>query len=801
VPICQAVSPRSYAPRAPIGATTPCSEPELRTPAPTGAEARSSVSPAAVLVADVNERILHADGEAFARHGLDTGGWIGRALTELLPAEAAAILLPRYRAALTGTAQSFQYRTHDATRTYHVQMAPVPDRAGAIGSVVAVLQDTTEPLRVTAELARSEARLREAERMVGVGSWELILGTGEMTLSPGFARLLGLPGVERLSVDGYVERVHADDRERVHADGRECLASGSTITEHRVVWPDGTVRTLSARAELVIGGVDEPPTMRGAALDVTEQREIECERLAAENLFRNGFDAAPIGMVLSDPADGHCVRVNDALCRLVQRPREELIGRSMYGFTHPDDRDALWAARERIRAGELSDLQCEQRFVRPDGTVVWVLLHLAPVRRADGSVRAFHSQLIDITERKHREARLEDHVGDAVWLGRIRAALDEKRLVLYTQPIVNLTTGATVQHELLLRMRAEDGTIIAPGEFLPVAERYGLISEIDRWVIREAVRIAAGGTPTEFNLSARSVDDPLIIRELATAIEETGVDPSLLVVEVTETALLGRIGIGREFAQRVTELGCRLALDDFGTGFSSLSYLKHLPADYLKIDIEFVRELTSNETDRRVVRGIVGLAREFDQVTIAEGVEDEATLIMLKDLGVDQAQGYLFARPTLRSEVADAGEPPRCQASAGGPARLELVRAAFDAFAARDVPAILSHCRPDVVLRALATSQLANRSEPYRGHDGVRAYLQDVAGVWDSMTFTPTELRETEESVIGFGRTEGRRGADVTVNSILWMVRVVEGQIASIEVFQAEPRPPSSAPTCSLPGG
>ena len=215
---------------------------------------------------------------------------------------------------------------------------------------------------------------------------------------------------------------------------------------------------------------------------------------------------------------------------------------------------------------------------------------------------------------------------EALWLGRIRDALDEDRFVLYAQPIVDLMTGQTVQHELLLRMRSEDGQIIAPGAFLPAAERYGLISEIDRWVIRQAVQIAAEGVPTEFNLSGRSIGDPDILRELATAIEESGVDPSLLVVEVTETAFVGQTEAGRAFAQRVRELGCRLALDDFGTGFSSLSYLKHLPADHLKIDIDFVRELTSSETDARVVRGIVGLAREFNQTTIAEGVEDEETL-------------------------------------------------------------------------------------------------------------------------------------------------------------------------------
>jgi predicted signal transduction protein with EAL and GGDEF domain len=122
------------------------------------------------------------------------------------------------------------------------------------------------------------------------------------------------------------------------------------------------------------------------------------------------------------------------------------------------------------------------------------LLNWSPVRREDGSVQALYSQLVDITERKEHESQLEQDVGEALWLARIRDALDEDRLVLYAQPIVDLMTGQTVQHELLLRMRGENGEIIAPGEFLPAAERYGLISEIDRWVIRQAVQIASGAS-------------------------------------------------------------------------------------------------------------------------------------------------------------------------------------------------------------------------------------------------------------------------------------------------------------------
>jgi EAL domain-containing protein (putative c-di-GMP-specific phosphodiesterase class I) len=274
------------------------------------------------------------------------------------------------------------------------------------------------------------------------------------------------------------------------------------------------------------------------------------------------------------------------------------------------------------------------------------------VREEDGVTRAFFSQVIDITERKEREARLASDGNDAVWLRRIRDAIDQDRLVLYSQPIVDLISHQTVQHELLLRMRDVDGSIIAPAAFLPVAERYGLIGEIDRWVIRRAAAIAATGVPIQFNLSATSICDPDVVREIEAAIATSGADPSLLIVEVTETAIVGHVDAGRVFAERLRAVGCQLALDDFGTGFGSLSHLKQIPAQHLKIDVEFVRDLTGDDADERVVRGIVGLASEFDQTTTAEGVEDDATLERLRELGVHRAQGYLLGRP---QPLADAG--------------------------------------------------------------------------------------------------------------------------------------------------
>jgi EAL domain-containing protein (putative c-di-GMP-specific phosphodiesterase class I) len=123
------------------------------------------------------------------------------------------------------------------------------------------------------------------------------------------------------------------------------------------------------------------------------------------------------------------------------------------------------------------------------------------------------------------------------------------------------------------------------------------------------------------------------------------VDPSLLVVEVTETAIMDRLESSRAFMGRLRALGCGIALDDFGTGFSGLGYLKHLSAQQLKIDIEYVHDATRSAAGERMIRGIVGLAREFDLTTTAEGVEDEQTMILMRDLGVDRAQGYYFGRP------------------------------------------------------------------------------------------------------------------------------------------------------------
>jgi diguanylate cyclase (GGDEF)-like protein/PAS domain S-box-containing protein len=237
------------------------------------------------------------------------------------------------------------------------------------------------------------------------------------------------------------------------------------------------------------------------------------------------------------------------------------------------------------------------------------------------------------------------------WTERIRDALNHDGFVLYEQPILNLAQGEVVASELLLRMRAANGGVIVPGEFLETAERFGQIQAIDRWVIEQAVRLlaerqAAGlAAGLEVNLSGGSISDATVIDFIVSEVRNAPIDPRGLTIEVTETAAIVNIERARALAQSLADLGCRFALDDFGSGFGSFYYLKHLPFDVIKIDGEFVRDLATSRADQLTVKAIVQIAGGLEKPTIAEFVESDATLQALMTLGVDCAQGYHIGRP------------------------------------------------------------------------------------------------------------------------------------------------------------
>jgi diguanylate cyclase (GGDEF)-like protein/PAS domain S-box-containing protein len=237
------------------------------------------------------------------------------------------------------------------------------------------------------------------------------------------------------------------------------------------------------------------------------------------------------------------------------------------------------------------------------------------------------------------------------WPQRIHSALDENRLLLMGQPIVRLAGVAEPRRELLVRMVAENGELIPPGVFLHAAERYDLVQDIDRWVVREAVRRLAreqrAGRSVHLgvNLSAKTVADPDFPQLLAQELRSAGAGGQGLWLEVQETAAILNVDRARMLATQLGELGCEFAVDDFGAGFASFYYLKHLAFDFVKIDSEFITQLRDNTTNQLVVKSIVDITRGLGKRTIAECVGDRETVELLQHFGVDYGQGFYLGEP------------------------------------------------------------------------------------------------------------------------------------------------------------
>jgi len=391
----------------------------------------------------------------------------------------------------------------------------------------------------------------------------------------------------------------------------------------------------------------------GVSMDASERLESERALLSARNYVRAVTDSMAEGVYAVDP-EGRLTYMNQAAEDLVGWTAEELEGTVVHDVVHHRLPDGSGRAVDDcpIRATRRDGVTVrveEDVFVRRDGTLLPVAYTAAPFSTDDG-IEGCVVVFDDIAAQKAERDRIKIDLGKLEWVRRVQEALAEKLFVLYAQPIVEIATGRVVQRELLLRMldptaSEASQTVIHPGAFLPVAEEFGLVSEIDRWVIAQAAELAATGRPVELNVSGRSITDPGLIEHIQRCIQASGADPQAMVFEITETALIAEQAAARAFADGLHRLGCTLALDDFGTGYGGFTYLKHLKLDFLKIDMEFVRDLCRNPASRSVVQAIVHLAEGFKLKTVAEGVEDAQTLELLGELGVDCAQGYHLGRP------------------------------------------------------------------------------------------------------------------------------------------------------------
>jgi diguanylate cyclase (GGDEF)-like protein/PAS domain S-box-containing protein len=568
-----------------------------------------------------------------------------------------------------------------------------------------VLDDEGIPLRMVGACEDVTAD-READRALAQlasiveSSEDAVIAstpTGVITSwNPGAARLYGYSREEMLGREmkalAPFEKVDAEEARREH------LLAGGEVEgyETRRRRKDGSLVDVSVSLSPVLDGEGSIVAVSTIDRDITERKRFEQRlrqladrdhltglpnrRVFEEELERRFLDAqsrGTVGAVLMldldnfkyvNDAFGHaagddllrsvaralkaCIRHDDVLARLggdefaILVPSADQAAASVVGAA------VLSAVRDHV-------VPIEGRAITLTASIGIACYDAGLALEDGGEVLASADRAMYVAKEGGRDrvvtaARSKKPVETRLgWEHRIREALEQDLFVLHYQPILDLRTNRITRYEALLRMTDGDA-LTPPAAFLEVAERHGLIHAIDRWVVGEAIRMLSVNPDLtlEVNLSARSLDDPEILDLIGSGLSTRQVDPGRLCFEITETAAVGNMDIARRMAMALQSLGCTFALDDFGAGFGSFHYLKRIPAEFLKIDGDFVRPPRSR-VDQLIIEAIVRIAGGLGKRTIAEWVEDAATLDFVRAAGVDLAQGYEIGRPLPPEEIPE----------------------------------------------------------------------------------------------------------------------------------------------------
>jgi EAL domain-containing protein (putative c-di-GMP-specific phosphodiesterase class I) len=243
----------------------------------------------------------------------------------------------------------------------------------------------------------------------------------------------------------------------------------------------------------------------------------------------------------------------------------------------------------------------------------------------------------------------------------LQRALERGELRLYYQPAIDLATGELVGAEALVRWQHPERGLLEPASFLPVAEETGLIVPVGAWVVEEAARQLAewrsrpetAGMRLSVNLGASELTHPDAVATVLHAVRQAGVDPDALVIEVTESTAMADRETGFRALRELSAEGLRVAIDDFGTGYSSLDQLRRMPVDVIKVDRSFVRAMSDGDSDRELVAAVVGMGRALRLTVVAEGIETDEQAEVLRELGCNFGQGFLFARPLSQGQLEE----------------------------------------------------------------------------------------------------------------------------------------------------
>jgi EAL domain-containing protein (putative c-di-GMP-specific phosphodiesterase class I)/GGDEF domain-containing protein/PAS domain-containing protein len=546
--------------------------------------------------------------------------------------------------------------------------------------------DLTDPLHADASVT---AQIARAAHLANLGRFTWYEASDEMRWSDEVWTMLGYPpGPAETSKEIFLRHVHRDDRDVACRSLREAWAQRTVQRcTFRMLRRDHSVLDVDCHLEVLVDEHDQVSGIIGTVQDVTarERARREVERLKrrydtvrtalvdwdsdsglftrrrfADELDRAlRFGSGAVLVVRIEALESptyDLVRVAARFLESLKEPGDQL------GRVGPNEIGVLLAGATWTRARRVTEYLVEavraQHFITADGRIrarAWGGL----VRYPKESQASSHDLLID-AESAWRKAKAVDRVfishsqpatpqdRQSNYRDRIAAALRMDRFTLFAQPILELESNDVNRYELLLRVLDENDIPQPPSAILDTAERLDAVFEIDLWVLERAMQLLTEVDPElqlQVNVSGRSLGDARLIAEVERMMERYRFGAEQLTFEITETAIIGNLTEARRFADRIHELGCQLALDDFGSGHSSFRYLKLFPIDLVKIDGEFIDNLVDSPQDQVVVRALVQVCQAYGVQTLAECVEDDATLRGLREMGVELAQGYLIGEP------------------------------------------------------------------------------------------------------------------------------------------------------------
>jgi diguanylate cyclase (GGDEF)-like protein/PAS domain S-box-containing protein len=551
-----------------------------------------------------------------------------------------------------------------------------------------------------------ESSLAEAQSIARLGSWELDVATNNIRWSRELYRLFGFRLNEKPTYDALINRTHPDDREACLQAHRATLDGFTQFkVEHRILLRGDMVRWVRSRGRVELDAQGRPKRLCGTAQDITEQKTAEAALI--HQAFHDPLSGLPNRLLLLD-------RLGQAIKRLARRPatvgvlhldvdRFKLINDSL-GHPAGDQLLLLLAARlaTLIRPGDtLARLGGDEFVVLCDGLtgeveasliadricaamtepLAWeggqVVISLSAGIALATSASIDPDALMRDANAAMYRAKTEGRARTTVFAESMRAgtngrletemalrrSITDGDLRVHYQPIVNLVDGRIVGHEALVRWQHPTRGLVAPDQFITIAEESGLIVPLGAWVLREACMQARrfqkrdplwSQLTMSVNVSGGQLGQRDLVELVASAHQDADLSPEHLQLEMTESVLMDDAATTITILARLKDLGVHLGVDDFGTGYSSLAYLKRFPVDALKIDRSFVSGLGMDLEDSAIVAAIVSLSDTLGFVTIGEGVQTTLQRDILLRLGCVRAQGYLYARPMALADAEAA---------------------------------------------------------------------------------------------------------------------------------------------------